>query len=84
VEVTLWYEKRETKEVRARVWLLRKKSVTWRMCMEPMSPSPSSNSTSRDSQKSVDPSFTWNAMFFPLYLHAVLFYYAKENEKSKT
>ena len=37
-----------------------------------MSPSPSSNSTRRESQKLVEPSFTWKAMFLPPYLHAVL------------
>jgi hypothetical protein len=40
--------------------------------MDPMSPSPSSNSTRRESQKLVEPSFTWKAMFLPPYLHAVL------------
>lgn len=40
--------------------------------MDPMSPSPSSNSTRSESQKVVEPSFTWKAMFFPPYLHAVL------------
>jgi hypothetical protein len=40
--------------------------------MDPMSPSPSSNSTRSESQKLVEPSFTWKAMFLLRYLHAVL------------
>jgi hypothetical protein len=46
--------------------------VTCFICMDPMSPSPSSNSTSSESQKLVDPSFTRNAMLFPPYLQGVL------------
>ena len=42
------------------------------ICIEPMSPSSSSNSTNNDSQKGVDPSLTWKAMFLPRYLHGVL------------
>jgi hypothetical protein len=50
----------------------KKKMGTCLSCMDPMSPSPSSNSMSSESQKGVEPSFTWKAMFFPPYLHAVL------------
>ncbi|BAS79966.1 Os02g0639550, partial [Oryza sativa Japonica Group] len=51
------------------IWTI---SFTCFSCMDPMSPSPSSNSTRSESQKVVEPSFTWKAMFFPPYLHAVL------------
>jgi hypothetical protein len=38
--------------------------------MDPMSPS--SNSMRSESQKLVEPSFTWKAMFLLRYLHTVL------------
>lgn len=66
----------EEAKVKHRKWcksrIFEKGKFTCLMCMDPMSPSASSNSTSRDSQKFVEPSFTWNAMFFPGYLQGVL------------
>jgi hypothetical protein len=74
---------REGKKKRASKALHRRVVVTCLSCMDPMSPSPSSNSTSRESQKLVEPSFTWKAMFLPPYLHAVLQPYIYTNATRK-
>lgn len=49
-----------------------RKVHTSRICMVPISPSASSNSTRSDNQNGVEPSLTWKAIFLPGYLHGVL------------